>query len=83
MHTTREYDPHQFNINIGMVYLAQSHPTSAVSLSKKMAPGRNSRKKNKQKVQSLVATVSKEFADSTSMHGIKYIANAEATIEER
>ena len=66
-----------------MVYLAQSHPSSTERLLKEMAPRQNGRKRNKQSPASLVATVSKELANSTSMHGLKYIANAEATIEER
>ena len=44
---------------------------------------RNRNNRNKRNKCSLVVKVSKEFADSTSMHGLKFIATKDATIEER
>jgi len=53
-----------------------------------MASGKTKKKRSRRAVSrsqtlSSVMALSKEFASSTSMHGIKYIAQENATILER
>ena len=43
---------------------------------------RSNNKKNSED-ESLIAKVSKEFAESTSMHGLKFIAAQNSSLEER